>query len=122
MSWVAYLWDDRGHLELESGYTHNCNGMIAAAYEAATGATTPPCGGSLGKVIGPAWWDKLNASTGPDGRTYLADIVRGLEADPERYRAMNPPNGWGDYDSLLETLRKMRDAVPDWPTEWSVSG
>ena len=33
-----------------------------------------------------------------------AGIAR-MEADPEAYRAMNPANGWGDFDSQLESLR-----------------
>jgi len=92
------------------------------AIHAQTGSDTPDAGGPLGRVIGPAWWERLDGATGPAGRDYLATIITGLEADPRRYRAMNPANGWGSYDSLLVVLREMRDAVPDWPTVWSVSG
>jgi len=35
---------------------------------------------------------------------------------------MNPDNGWGNYDQFLALLKKMRDAIPEWPTVWSVSG
>jgi hypothetical protein len=90
-------------------YTHNVNGMIAAAYEAVTGQRTEQCGGPLGPVIGAAWWDRLDGMTGAQGAEYLGQIIKGLEADPPRFRAMNPPNGWGSYDSLLEVLREMRD-------------
>ncbi len=34
MSWDVTLIDDRGHVELEQNYTHNVNGMIAAALRA----------------------------------------------------------------------------------------
>jgi len=103
--------------------THNINGMIAAAYESASGEGTEQCGGPLGNAIGPAWWRRLDGATGEDGRKYLAAIIGGLEADPERFRAMNPPNGWGSYDGLLGVLREMRDAVPDdHASVWSVSG
>lgn len=122
MSWDAYLYDDRGHEEGWWNYTHNCNRMIAAALEAAGGGKTPPTEGVLGPVIGPGWWYRLNGATGPEGAAYLSQIIAGLEADPQRYRAMNPTNGWGDYDSLLGVLRQMRDRVPEWPTEWSASG
>jgi hypothetical protein len=122
MSWDADLYDDRGHLEGSFNYTHNTNGMIAAAYEAASGEDTEQCRGSLGPLIGPAWWDRLDGASGPDGAAYLAAIIKGLEADPARFRAMNPANGWGDYDRLLAVLREMRDRVPDWPTRWEVSG
>lgn len=104
-------------------HTHNTNAMIAAAYEAVSGEQTAQCGGPLGPVIGAAWWDRLNGASGADGAAYLGQIITGLEADPERYRAMNPPNGWGSYDSLLDVLRKMRDAVPAGEASvWEVSG
>jgi hypothetical protein len=104
-------------------FTHNTNGMIAAAYEAASGEQTEQCGGPLGPAIGAAWWHRLNGATGPDGAKYLSQIITGLEADPPRYRAMNPENGWGDYDALLKVLREMRDAVQgDETTVWEVSG
>jgi hypothetical protein len=105
-------------------YTHNTNGMIAAAYEAATGQDTPQCGGTLGPAIGAAWWERLDGQRGDIGAGYLAVIVEALEADPQRFRAMDPPNGWGSYDTLLPVLRKMRDAPgSDGPhLAWNVSG
>ena len=33
-----------------------------------------------------------------------------MEADPETYRAMNPPNGWGDYEGALAYLRRLAEA------------
>lgn len=92
-------------------YTHNTNSMILAAYELVTG-----------NVIGTAWWHRLNEASGEDGREYLSQIIKGLEAQPERFRLANPPNGWGDYDSLLKVLREMRDRVPAEPAVWQVSG
>jgi hypothetical protein len=125
MSWDAYL-ETAGECRVirDWNYTHNTNGMIAAAYEAVTGEATERCDGPLGPVIGAAWWRRLDGLSGTDGAAYLAEIVKGLEADPERYRAMNPENKWGSYDSLLEVLREMRDAPgKDGPhTMWSVSG
>lgn len=97
MSWDAYLTDDRGHSEGDWNYHPDGHGTVA-------------------------WWEHLDGMTGPEGAAYLDVIVRGLEADPARFRQMNPPNGWGNYDDLLELLRKMRGAVPEWPTTWSASG
>jgi hypothetical protein len=34
----------------------------------------------------------------------VADL---LEAYPERFKALNPPNGWGDYDLAVEFMRGM---------------
>jgi hypothetical protein len=120
MSWDATL--ETTETIASFNFTHNTNGMIAAAYEAASGEQTPECGGPLGKIIGAAWWRKLDGASGCDGRAYLDQIIKGLTSDPARFRAMNPANGWGDYDGLLGVLREMRNAVPDEPSVWRVSG
>jgi hypothetical protein len=122
VSWNAYLINDRGHEECEVNYTHNTNGMISAALVAAGQDPAPPCGGPLGPAIGPAWWKKLDGMSGPDGAVYLGHILAGLRGDPDRFRAMNPSNGWGDYDNLVATLQRMVNAVPNWPTVWRTSG
>lgn len=117
MSWDAYFDGNSWN------YTHNTNRMIAAALEDHAHLVTPPCGGSLGDIIGPAWWDRLEGASAYEGREYLSSIIESLESDPEKYRGMNPENGWGSYDGVLATLREMRDAsvVHDDP-RWSVSG
>jgi len=105
MSWDAYF-------DCQSwNYTHNTNDMIAAAYEAVTAERTDVYDDHLiSKIIGPAWWKRLDGKTGREGAAYLAQIIKGMEADPARFRAMNPENGWGSYDSLLTVLREMRAA------------
>jgi hypothetical protein len=122
VSWDATLYDDRGHCEGDWNFTHNCNGMIAQALLDIDGTVVEECDGPLGPAIGPAWWRRLDGMAGPDGAAFLDRVLRGLEADPEKFRAMNPDNGWGDYDSLVKTLAEMRNAVPEWPTQWSASG
>jgi len=103
MSWDASF-DGR-----DWNYTHNTNRMIAAAYKAATGEDADQDTGPLELVaaIGPAWWKRLDGMSGMEGGRYLGKILAGLCADPDRYRAMNPDNGWGDYDSLLRVLQEM---------------
>lgn len=114
MSWDATLTDDRGHTEGDWNCTHNVAPMIYDAIERSS--TIEPL------TERESWYDRLNGMTGTDGRDYLTTIICALEADPARYEAMNPPNGWGSYDGLLGVLREMRDRVPDWPTVWSTSG
>jgi hypothetical protein len=29
-----------------------------------------------------------------------------LESDPDRFKALNPVNGWGDYDALVEFVKE----------------
>lgn len=107
MSWDADLYDDRGHCEGDWDYTHNCNRMANEVL--ADDSET--------------WWRRLNGMKGHDGAAFLTRIITGLEAEPDRFRAMNPENGWGDYDTFLKTLTDMRDRVPEnWPTVWSTSG
>lgn len=120
MSWDAYFDGEAWN------YTHNTNGMIAAAYESVTGEKTEPSDFPLlGAVIGPVWWKRLDGMTGQQGAVYLGQIIEGLEADPARFRAMSPANGWGDYDGLLKTLREMlrqsESACCD-VRRWSASG
>lgn len=122
MSWVVELYDEHGHLEFETSYTHNVNSMIAFGIAVAGGVLPPICDGPLGKIIGPAWWHMLNDMSGVDGAEYIGLILEGLQSDPDRFRVMNPENGWGDYDSLVELLQEMRDAVPEWPTRWQARG
>lgn len=45
----------------------------------------------------------------------LAAGVQAMERDPEKYRAMNPPNGWGNYEGALECLRRLADACCEHP-------
>lgn len=122
MSWDADLYDDRGHLEHEANYTHNTNGMIAAALEA-IGMEKPHTEEGFWRIVGPEWWKQLDGMSGEDGVKYLQSIIDELEREPAKYRAMNPENGWGDYNGLLAVLKRMRDSTPtDWPTQWRVSG
>lgn len=38
-----------------------------------------------------------------------------LLADPEAFRSMNPDNGWGSYEGLVEFVRKYLDACREHP-------
>lgn len=133
MGWNVHLTDDRGHEEGSWSFTHNCNGMANATLTADelreggirwwTSRDRPDIVARLeaGEMRG-SWWYCLDAMPGPAGAAFLDRIIRGLEADPERFRALNPGNGWGDFDSFVKVLTGMRDAVPEWPTTWAASG
>jgi hypothetical protein len=91
-------------------YTHNTNGMIAAVLREA------------GQEIR-HWWDALDGRPAAEGARLLDAVLAGLVAAPERFRAMNPANGWGNYDQLVGLLRKMCDAARKWPSAvWRISG
>jgi hypothetical protein len=112
MGWGAILLDDRGDVDGDWNYTHNTSPMIYAVLEEA--------GGELHGSV--SWWQHLNGMSGSDGAALLHEIIVRLEADPERFTAMNPENGWGSYDGLVRVLREMRVAVPEWPTTWACTG
>lgn len=38
-----------------------------------------------------------------------------MREDPETYRAMNPANGWGSYDTAMATLEWLRDQCRAYP-------
>lgn len=94
-------------------YTHNTNRMVNAAAKAA--------GYDL---EGESWWRWLNGQTLASAQPFFVVVVDELEANPDTYRAMNPENGWGGYDTLCGVLREMRDVqVPPPPsTVWETWG
>ena len=52
----------------------------------------------------------------------LSDGLAMLERDPEKFKAMNPKNGWGDYDGLVSFVRSYLEACKATPhAEVSVS-
>lgn len=45
----------------------------------------------------------------------LAAALTELRAHPATYQELNPPNGWGSYDSLVEALDQLRVAMNTHP-------
>ena len=43
----------------------------------------------------------------------LRFTIAELESRPERYRMLNPPNGWGSYEVLLKGLGEVLAALVD---------
>ena len=120
MSWNAYLDTPDGIHVGDWNYTHNTNGMIAAALKAAGHGDTEQCGGPLGPAIGPAWWKRLSGMSGRDSVAFLDAIITELTDHPDVYA---PMNGWGTRESLIGVLTEMRDAVPPvTETVWTTSG
>jgi hypothetical protein len=126
MSWDAYYSaqtvDGPASIVCDKNFTHNTNEMI----EAALGLEPTGLGVAdrilFGKGRRPWYW-QLDGATGADGRELLGRIVSEFEANPDKYRAMDSPNGWGTYDHLLPVLREMRDACTTYPVgRWEASG
>jgi hypothetical protein len=126
MSWDADL---VGHIDghpvylADWNYTHNCNHMIADAMERAGEPTVEQVKGPLGPAIGPAWWKRLDGMSAKDGAALLDRVLAEFIADPQHYIAMNPENGWGDYQTLLKVLEEMQFASEKYPSAvWRLHG
>ena len=74
--------------------THNLTGMASAA------------------GLYRAMWrpEELNISKAGELIPILASGLQALLADPEKFTAMNPPNGWGDYSGFLDSVQKYLEA------------
>lgn len=99
MSYDIYLQMDTGgpkprDLGYDWNYTSNCAPMWREA------------GADLAEFDG-----KLAGECEP----ILAAALVVLRAEPERFRAMNSPNGWGTYDRLLPKLEQLRAIFADNP-------
>ena len=54
-----------------------------------------------------AGWAAVAQMSARDAGEHILRVLDGMREDPDRWRAMNPPNGWGDYDrSLQVALRR----------------
>lgn len=97
--------------ETSWNYTHNTSPMI---YRAGNLDTSPGA---------PSWYRHLDGLDGQAGAAFLGRILDGLRADPDAYRAMDPVNGWGNYDGIRGVLGEMHAASVAHPdAKWTASG
>lgn len=47
--------------------------------------------------------------------TPLQNAIRQMRVDPERFKRLNPSNGWGSYDGLLEVFEEYLAACKEYP-------
>lgn len=57
----------------------------------------------------------LDGTAAEDAAARIANVIAAMEADPAGYRALNPENGWGSYDTFLPALRELYAAFRDAP-------
>jgi hypothetical protein len=82
----------------ELNYTYNCATMFYLALEGD--------GGLRG----------LDGVTGADAAISLSRAVKKMKDWPDAFRALNPPNGWGDYDGALQFLERLLQNCLSHPT------
>ena len=51
----------------------------------------------------------LDGMTGEEASKYLVGAISKMVNDPDKYKAMNPKNGWGCYGGALEFLITIRN-------------
>lgn len=100
MSLDWYLECDHCHSTLyDANITHNVSPMWTAA-------------GCYGPLYDDETWE---GRLGKEALAVLRAGVIAMEDSPEKFREMNPPNGWGDYEGALEWLRAAVAACAKYP-------
>lgn len=98
MSYDIWLSVDTGSPEpvevFSWNYTSNCGRMWRAA------------GADLAE-----FHDKPATECSPILRAAISE----LETNPAKYREMDPPNGWGSYDTLVPALIELAEAMEKHP-------
>lgn len=47
-------------------------------------------------------WSEIIDKPAPAVGKHILAVLDWMELDPDRWRTMNPENGWGDYDKCLQ--------------------
>ena len=78
--------------------------------------------GNYTSNVAPMWTEALGHSLSElseknagESLGALQRAVAAMEAEPGKYEAMNPRNGWGNYEGALSYLRQLRDACAAYP-------
>jgi hypothetical protein len=73
--------------------------------------------------VAPMWraagvYKSLYRSEGKRAGELVETLEKGIEdmtANPDKYKALNPANGWGNYEGALDFLREFAKACKDNP-------
>ena len=60
-------------------------------------------------------WLNIHGMTGEESLPVLNKFLEELQADPDRFIAMNPENGWGSYDTFVPRLKELIEAANEYP-------
>ena len=59
------------------------------------------------EAMGEGGINQLHGKTGTECLELLQPAIEAMEREPAKYRAMNPPNGWGNYEGAFDVLRQL---------------
>lgn len=82
-----------------ANYTHNCGNMAESA-------------GIYRHVWKP---EEIGITKAKQLILALREGIAIMEADPERFKKLNPPNGWGSYETFVPWLKKYLSACEQYP-------
>ena len=71
-------------------YTYNVGGMYREAFKPQEGGV-----------------DQLHEMDCNEASKHLQRAIDAMKADPDKYKVMNPANGWGDYEGAMRTLNDL---------------
>ena len=59
--------------------------------------------------------ERLDGVTCKHALPIINNAIKDMVENKEEYEKLNPSNGWGSYDGLLETFKEMRNVCEDNP-------
>ena len=71
-------------------------------------------------AIGAEGIRSLNGKTGEEAKPILEAAIKNMESAPDKYKALNPPNKWGDYEGALQLLKTLLQWCTDAPKAFLV--
>lgn len=57
----------------------------------------------------------LDGETGRDALVRIEAALEKMKREPEKYRALNPSNGWGSYEGAVEVLERFAEVCREMP-------
>lgn len=60
-------------------------------------------------------WDAIQDKPVVEALPEISRLITELQSDPNGYRELNPPNGWGEYSSFLAMLCELEQACKEHP-------
>lgn len=106
---------DAGEEVFEVNLTYNYSRMWALAIGAEGRDWDPPRSFFGGETARRCRLVEIEEMTGRASEDVLRPAIESMKADMEKFRKLNPSNGWGNADLLLGHLRRCLSAAVEHP-------